>query len=354
MSIIGKQNWGQTEASEPVTLYALRNKNGLEACITTFGGRLVSLKTPDREGNLKDIVLGFDELEGYLKKNPYFGALVGRYANRIANGAFSLNGETYHLARNNGPNSLHGGLKGFDKVVWHAREASGANGASSLELQYRSVDGEEGYPGNLDVTVTYSLTDADELRIEYQATTDKDTVLNLTNHSYFDLSGEARGDIVDLEVTIEADRFTPVNESLIPTGELRRVEGTPFDFRQPKRVGSRIDEEDEQLKYALGYDHNFVLNRDRQALSFAARAKHPESGRILELATTQPGVQFYTGNHLDGTVAGKGGVVYRFRSGVCFETQHFPDSPNQPHFPSTELKAGQTYLGATVFRFTTD
>lgn len=353
MAIISKEHWGNTRSGEPIDLYTITNKNGIEARITNFGGRLVSLKTPDREGNIKDIVLGFDTLEGYLGMNPYFGALVGRYANRIANGEFSLNGKRYHLARNNGDSSLHGGLKGFDKVAWQVRETSGSNGPG-LELHYLSVDGEEGYPGNLDVTVTYTLTDADELRIEYLGKTDKDTVLNLTNHSYFDLSGDAEGKIVDLEVTINADRFTPVNEKLIPTGKLQSVDGTPFDFRKPMRVGARIDEGDQQLKYGLGYDHNFVINGNGKTASFAARARDQKTGRVLEVDTTQPGMQFYTGNHLDGTVTGKAGVVYRSRSGVCFETQHFPDSPNHPEFPSTELKSGATYQGTTVFRFAVD
>lgn len=352
MIAINKEHWGRLESGEPIYLYTLRNENGIEARITHFGGRLVVLKSPDRNGKLDDIVLGFDNLDGYLGKNPYFGALVGRYANRIAHGQFSLDGKQYSLARNNGENSLHGGLKGFDKVAWTAHESS-SNGSPALELTYLSADGEEGYPGNLRTTVRYTLTPENELRIAYEATTDKDTVLNLTNHSYFDLSGQASGRIVDCEVQINADRFTPVNAHLIPTGELRPVAGTPFDFRQPAVIGSRIDQDDEQIKYGWGYDHNYVLNRTGGEISFAARTVDPQSGRVLEVWTTQPGMQFYTGNHLDGSVAGKNGVIYGFRSGVCFETQHFPDSPNQPEFPSTELKAGQHYQGVTLFRFST-
>ncbi len=350
MSALQKEGWGKTEAGEEIFLYTLRNLSGIEVQITSYGGRVVTLKTPDRAGASSDIVLGFDNLAGYLGNNPYFGALVGRYANRIANGEFVLNGKRYTLARNNGQNSLHGGWKGFDKKVWNAHEITqGAEPA--LELSYLSPDGEEGYPGNLHVTVRYTLTSSNELRIDYSATTDKDTVLNLTNHSYFDLSGQGAGKILDFEVMINAERFTPVDANLIPTGELRPVEGTPFDFRKSMPIGSRIDQSDEQLKLAIGYDHNFVLNGRGNVLSLAARASDPQTGRVLEVLTTQPGIQFYTGNHLDGSLTGKDGVAYSFRSGVCFETQHFPDSPNHPEFPSTELKAGQQYRGTTVFRF---
>ncbi len=353
MTRLQKQQWGNAEPGTTIDIYTFSNTNGIEARVTNFGGRLVSLRTPDRDGVVGDIVLGFDELAGYLGKNPYFGALIGRYANRIANGTFQLNGTQYTLARNNGENSLHGGWKGFDRMVWNAREI-GSSGEPALELTYASPDGEEGYPGKLQVTVRYTLTDANELRLDYAATTDKDTVLNLTNHSYFDLSGKASGKVVDAVVMIDADRFTPVNEHLIPTGELRAVDGTPFDFRKPARIGARIDDRNEQLKLGGGYDHNYVLRRNGSAPSFAARAQDPLSGRVLEVFTTQPGIQFYTGNHLDGAVTGKNGVVYAPRSGMCFETQHFPDSPNQPTFPSTELKAGQHYQGTTVFKFATD
>jgi aldose 1-epimerase len=353
MTAIQKQHWGTLESGEAMDLYTIRNANGIEARITNFGGRLVSLKTPDRRGELGDIVLGFDTLAGYVQKNPYFGALVGRYANRIARGEFELNGTKYTLPRNNGENSLHGGLRGFDEVAWQARKVDSAPGRA-LELSYLSKDGEEGYPGNLQATVRYTLSDANELQVDYEATTDKDTVLNLTNHSYFDLSGTSAGEVVDSVVTINADRFTPVNAHLIPTGELRPVDGTPFDFRKPTKVAARIDQQDEQLTFGQGYDHNYVLTRSGSAPTLAATAYDSSSGRVLEVLTTQPGMQFYTGNHLDGSVTGKGGVAYRFRSGMCFETQHFPDSPNQPQFPSTQLKPGEHYHGTTVFRFATE
>lgn len=345
-----KKHWRTLLTGEEVDLYTLRNAKGTEATITNYGGRLVSLCTPDRNGKFDDIVLGFDNLDGYLEKNPYLGALVGRFANRIADAKFSLHGYTYTLAKNNGENSLHGGIKGFDKVVWKASETS-PQADAGLELTYLSKDGEEGYPGNLNATVTYSLSDSDELKIEYEATSDKDTVINLTNHSYFDLCGQAAGTILDHEVMINADKFTPVNANLIPTGELKNVKGTAFDFTQPARIGARIDEKDQQLEYGQGYDHNFVLNRTGSGLSLAAKVLEPASGRVLEVFTTQPGVQFYTGNHLDGSVTGKRGVVYGFRFGFCLETQHFPDSPNQPSFPSSVLKAGQKYQGTTIFKF---
>ncbi len=353
MTATQKQHWGTLESGETIDLYTLRNANGIEARITNFGGRLVNLKTPDRRGEFGDIVLGFDTLDGYIQKNPYFGALIGRYANRIAHGEFQLNGTRYTLARNNGENSLHGGLRGFDKVSWQAREVESAQGPA-LELSYLSKDGEEGFPGNLQVTVRYALTDANELKIDYEATTDKDTVLNLTNHSYFDLSGSSAGDVVDSVVTIHADQFTPVNAHLIPTGELRAVDGTPFDFRKPTKISARIDQNDQQLVFGQGYDHNYVLNRSGIAPALAAVAHDTRSGRVLEVLTTQPGMQFYTGNHLDGSVKGKGGIAYRYRSGMCFETQHFPDSPNQPQFPSTELTPGEHYRATTVFRFATE
>lgn len=350
MNAFQKENWGRTKTGEEILLFTLRNPNGIEVRITSYGGRVVSLKTPDRKGQFGDIVLGFDNSAGYLGKNPYFGALVGRYANRIANGEFQLNGARSKLARNNGENSLHGGLKGFDKKVWDTDEITSGDDPA-LELSYFSADGEEGYPGNLHATVRYTLSARNELRLDYSAITDQDTVLNLTNHSYFDLSGQGTGKILDYEVTIHADRFTPVNAHLIPTGELRPVDGTPFDFRKPMAIGSRINESDEQLKLTLGYDHNFVLHGAGNGPSMAARASDPQSGRVLEVLTSQPGIQFYTGNHLDGSVTGKNGKVYGFRSGMCFETQHFPDSPNHPEFPSTELKAGQRYQGTTIFRF---
>lgn len=350
MSGITKQAWGALPSGERIDLYTLRNLAGIEVAITNYGGRVVTLRTADRNGILEDIVLGFDDLNGYVKENPFFGALVGRYANRIANGRFALNGKAYKLARNNGENSLHGGLKGFDKVAWSAREVSDVD-TVGLELKYTSKDGEEGFPGNLSVRVLYTLTENNELKIEYDAAADADTVINLTNHSYFDLSGHAAGNILGHRVAINADTFTPVHANLIPTGELRNVAGTPFDFRQPTAIGERIDGHDEQLGYGEGYDHNFVVNRDGKGLALAARVSDPESGRVMDVLTTQPGIQFYTGNHLPAAIKGKGSAVYGARAGFCLETQHFPDSPNQPKFPSAELKAGERYRETTIFRF---
>jgi aldose 1-epimerase len=295
------------------------------------------------------VVLGYDTVDGYqTKEDPYFGAIVGRYANRIANGRFTLDGKEYKLAINNAPNTLHGGAKGFDKRVWEVREATDDH----LTLHYLSPDGEEGYPGNLNVTVKYALTKHNELRIEYTATTDKDTVLNLSNHAYFNLAGPGNGDILKHELMLTADRFTPVSATLIPTGELRSVSGTPFDFRKPTAIGARINDKDQQLEYGRGYDHNFVLNNSGKT-ALAARVTEPASGRVIEVVTDQPGVQFYTGNFLDGTIRGKGGKLYERRYGFCLETQHFPDSPNQPKFPSTVLQPGQTFRSTTVYRFST-
>jgi aldose 1-epimerase len=339
MTTITKQGWG-------IQLYTLRNDNGIETTITNLGGRIVTLKTPDRGGKFEDIVLGFDTLAPYLVKNPFFGAIAGRFANRIANGEFVLDGHTYTLLKNNGPNALHGGAFGFDKVLWSAEEMN-----SSLKLTYVSKDGEEGYPGSLTSTVTYTLGDDNSLTIAYHATTDKKTVLNLTNHSYFNLAGHTHGSITDHVVTIYADRMTPVNANLIPTGELRPVKGTPFDFLTPHVVGERIDSIDEQMKYGDGYDHNFVLNHAGTEPGLAAHVTEPTSGRAMEVLTTQPGMQFYTGNHLPAKINGKDGAVYGYRSGLCFETQHFPDSPNQPQFPSSELKPDEEYHQVTVFKF---
>jgi aldose 1-epimerase len=345
-----KQPFGKTADGQEIDLYTLANKNGVEAAIMDYGGTVVSIKTPDRNGKLDDIALGFDSVDGYLKDPPFFGALVGRYGNRIAKGRFKLNGVEYKLAVNNGENHLHGGLKGFDKVLWKARDVSEGQ-TPRLELTYLSKDGEEGYPGNLSVTVVYSLSDTNELRIDYAATTDKDTVVNLTNHTYFNLAGAGSGDILEQELTIFADRFTPADKGLIPTGELRSVDGTPFDFRKPTSIGARIGAKDQQIQFGGGYDHNFVLIDGGGSLVLAARVDEPKSGRVMEVLTTEPGVQFYTGNFLDGTITGKGGKVYPKRSGLCLETQHFPDSPNHPKFPSTTLKPGERYQTATVYRF---
>jgi aldose 1-epimerase len=345
----GSREFGKTPSGETVELYTLKNAKGVEADISTYGGVIVSLKVPDRTGALGDIVLGFDDFNGYLKPPPYFGALIGRYGNRIAHARFTLDGVEYKLAKNDGDNSLHGGTRGFDKVLWKAKPGPG----QSLELTYLSKDGEEGYPGNLSVTVVYTLTDNNELKIDYTATTDKDTVLNLTNHSYFNLAGQGEGDILADQLTLNADRYTPVDKGLIPTGELRNVEGTPFDFRQPHAIGERIGSNDEQIALGGGYDHNFILNRTGDGLSLAAKVTEAKSGRVMEVLTTEPAIQFYTGNFLDGTLTGKGGKVYGRRSALCLETQHYPDSPNHPSFPSTELKPGGVYHTTTVYRFST-
>ncbi len=314
-----------------------------------YGGIVTSFVAPDRNGNMGDVVLGYDNLEGYLKASPFFGAMVGRYGNRIAGAKFTLDGKQYKLAANNNGNALHGGLKGFDKVVWDAKTVGGPRGAS-LELHYVSKDGEEGYPGNLDVTAVYTLTEDNGLRLDYTATTDKDTVVNLTQHSYFNLAG--KGEVLNHEVMIDADRFTPVDSTLIPTGELRPVQGTPFDFRKPMAIGARINQDDEQLKFGKGYDQNWVINRKGNELKVIARVSEPTIGRVLEVLSTQPGMQFYTGNHLDGSITGKGGRVYTARSGFCMEPQHFPDSPNHPEFPSVVLKPGQTYRQTIEYRLT--
>ncbi|HWP46191.1 MAG TPA: aldose epimerase family protein [Candidatus Limnocylindrales bacterium] len=349
---IEKQPFGKTPDGTPVDLYTLTNDNGMVVKITNYGGTVTSLIVPDRNGKMGDVVLGYDNLDGYLKNNPYFGCIIGRYANRIAKGRFVLNGVEYKLAQNNGENHLHGGIKGFDKVVWNAKEVKAGNGVG-VELSYLSKDGEEGYPGNLSVTVTYVLTNNNELKINYLATTDKDTVVNLTHHSYFNLAGAGEGDILGHELMINADKFTPVDKTLIPTGELRSVKGTPMDFTQSTAIGARINQEDEQLIFGKGYDHNWVLNIVEGALTRVARVYEPKTGRVMEVFTTEPGMQFYTGNFLDGTITGKGGKVYYQRYGFCLETQHFPDSPNKPQFPSTVLKPGQTYRTTTVYQFST-
>jgi aldose 1-epimerase len=348
-SSVKKEDFGSVDG-QSVALYTLTNGNGVEAKITNYGGIVVSLKVPDRNGKLDDVVLGFDNLGDYVKgNNPYFGALIGRYGNRIAKGRFTLNGVEYKLATNNGENHLHGGVKGFDKVVWNARPLETKSGAA-LVLTYLSRDGEEGYPGNLSVSVTYTLTNDNELKIDYSASSDKDTVLNLTQHSYFNLAGQGNGDILKHQLTINADRFTPVNSGLIPTGELRAVKGTPFDFSQPTAIGARIDQDDEQLKLGKGYDHNFVLNGNMGTNRKAVTVFEPTTGRVIEVWTSEPGMQFYTGNFLDGKT-GKGGKVYQFRYGFCMETQHFPDSPNHPEFPTTVLKRGGRYQTSTTYKF---
>jgi aldose 1-epimerase len=346
---VTKESFGSADGQN-VDLYTLKNRNGAEAKIMNYGGIVVSLKVPDRNKKFDDVVLGFNDLASYLKGHPYFGAAVGRYGNRIAKGRFSLNGVEYKLAVNNGENHLHGGIKGFDKVVWTAQEQKSAAGPA-VKLTYLSKDGEEGYPGNLSVTIVYTLTNNNELRIDYTATTDKDTVLNLTHHSYFNLAGEGNGDILNHQLMLNASRFTPTDAGSIPTGELRSVTGTPFDFLKPTAIGARINQDYEQLKLGNGYDHNYVVNGRMGTLRRAARVSEPTTGRVMEVWTTEPGVQLYTGNFLDGTLTGKSGKIYQRRYGFCLETQHYPDSPNHPTFPTTTLKKGATFHSTTVYRF---
>ncbi len=348
VAVISRAPFGTAPSGEAVELITLRNARGVELRAMTYGAIIVSLKVPDRAGQLGDVVLGYDSLAGYVKSSPYFGAVVGRYGNRIAKGKFTLDGKSYTLAVNNGPNALHGGLRGFDKVVWSADTMRMPDGVG-IRFQYVSKDGEEGYPGTLTTTVTYTLTDSNEVHIAYEATADKATPVNLTQHTYFNLAG--RGDILAHVLTVNADRFTPVDSTLIPTGERAPVAGTPFDFTAPHAVGERIGADNQQLKFGGGYDHNFVLMRSDTGLALAAVLKESTSGRTLEVRTTEPGVQFYSGNFLDGALTGKGGVVYSHRTGLCLETQHFPDSPNHPAFPSTILRPGETYRSRTVWRF---
>jgi aldose 1-epimerase len=350
---IKKVPFGETADGQPVDLYTLTNPQGMEVSITDYGATVVSLLVPDRHGHLDDVVLGYDTLEEYIAASPYFGAVVGRYGNRIAKGRFTLDGHEYKLAQNNNENHLHGGIKGFDKAVWKARGLLGDQGPG-LSLTYTSQDGEEGYPGNLSVKVLYVLADDNQLTIHYQATTDKPTPVNLTNHSYFNLAGQGTGDVLSHVLLLNADRFTPVDEGLIPTGELRPVAGTPMDFTQPTAIGARVEEDDRQLKFGLGYDHNWVLNGDPGSIRLAARVQEPASGRVMEVFTSEPGIQFYCGNFLDGSNVGKGGRVYKHRYGFCLETQHFPDSPNKPDFPSTILKPGQEYNTTTIFKFSAE
>jgi aldose 1-epimerase len=340
--------FGTDSSGAPVKLFTLRNASGATATICNYGGLVTSLKVPDKRGQFGDVVLGYDNVADYIKSSPYFGALVGRYGNRIALGQFTLDGKQYTLATNNVPNSLHGGVKGFDKVMWSAKCYQSADGPS-LELTYLSHDGEEGYPGNLSVTAVYTLTDDNSLKLVYTATTDKATVLNLTHHSYFNLAG--KGDILNHSVMIPADKFTPVDSTLIPTGELKPVAGTPFDFRTPTTIGARIGQDDDQLKFGKGYDHNWVINKPTGEMGLMARVTEPTSGRVLEVYSAEPGLQFYSGNFLDGTLTGKGGWVYQFRNAFCMEPQHFPDSPNQPSFPSVVLRPGETYHNTIIYKF---
>ncbi len=341
--------FGILSDNKAVTRYTLKNANGVEVSIINYGGIITSLKTPDKQGQFADIVLGYDSLSSYLKSSPFFGALIGRYGNRIAKGKFTLDGTTYKLATNNDENHLHGGTKGFDKVFWNIEVLPDS---SSLKLTYTSVDGEEGYPGTLNTEVIYTLTDADELKIDYRATTDKKTVVNLTQHTYFNLTGDANQSILNHQLMLDAPQFLPVDKTLIPTAELKSVAGTPFDFNTLTLIGSRIAQEDEQLKFGKGYDHCWVLKpSDGKTARKIAELYEPTSGRVVEVSTTEPGIQFYSGNFLDGTLIGKGGVVYKHRSGLCLETQHYPDSPNKPAFPSVLLNPGETYSTTTTYKF---
>jgi len=348
---IETQPFGKMPDGRAVQVYTLRN-GAVTVRITNYGGRIVSVLAPDRNGKSADVVLGFRTLDEYLKDASFQGALIGRYGNRIAKGRFSLDGQTYSLPRNNGVNHLHGGPKGFYAVLWAGVVRAQPDG-DALELTYASPDGEEGYPGALQAKVVYALADGGRLRIDYTATTDKPTIVNLTNHAYFNLAGEGSGDILGHEMQVEADRFTPVDETLIPTGELKAVAGTPFDFTKPIAIGAHIEDKDPQLVIGKGYDHNFVLRGGVGALRLVARLTEPKSGRVLEVLTTEPGLQFYSGNFLDGSFSGQSGKPYAFRSAFCLEAQHFPDSPNQPAFPSVVLKPGETYRQSTVYRFTT-
>jgi aldose 1-epimerase len=343
-TIVHKQVFGRTSEGTPVDLYSLADGK-IEVRVITYGGIIVSLRTPDRKGKLDDVVLGVDSVDKYVTQTAHFGGIIGRYANRIAHGAFQLDGHTYSIPRNDGDNALHGGIRGFDKVVWAAKQIP-----DGIELTYVSKDGEQGFPGTLTTTVRYTLS-GEALRIEYSASTDKDTVLNLTNHSYFNLKGQGNGDVLNHVLKIDASRFTPVDATLIPTGELKSVEGTPFDFRTPHALGERIDADDPQLRLGHGYDHNFVVDHEPSQLAEAAEMYEPTTGRILRVLTTEPGVQLYTGNFLDGSITGKEGHVYNRRYAFCLETQHFPDSPNHPSFPTTELKTGQEFHSVTIFQF---
>ena len=347
--MVSKAAFGKNQFGEDVTLFTMTNASGVRVRVMNHGGTIVSLEVPDRDGNLADIVLGHDTAEEYVQDTPYFGCVAGRFANRIKDGKFSLDGADYTLALNNDANALHGGLRGFDKVVWDAEVLEDDN---AVRMTYVSADGEEGYPGEVKTVMTYTLTDADELKIDYAAETTKATPFNITNHSYFNLAGHDSGFHGDQLMMINADTFLPTDATAIPYGAAAAVEGTPFDFRQPHAIGERIDETNEQLEFAGGYDHNFCLNRaEGDALSLAARAEDSASGRVMETYTTEPGIQFYAGNFLDGTLKGKGGCMYAHRGGFCLETQHYPDSPNQPQFPNAILRPGAPYTSQTVYKF---
>lgn len=342
-------SFGKLPDGTGVESFTLTNSSGMAVSVINYGGIITAIKVPDRRGKLGDVVLGYGSMQGYVKNPAYLGAIIGRYANRIGKAQFTLDGKTYHLAANNDGNTLHGGIKGFDKAVWQAKSFE-KPGEVGVTLTHTSPDGEEGYPGALAVRVTYTLDEANELTLDYSATTDKPTVLNLTHHDYFNLAGEGSGDVMGHLMTINADRYTPVDATLIPLGALASVAGTPLDFRHPTPIGARIDSNDEQIKLGVGYDHNFVINRTDNALATAARVEEPKSGRVLEVRTTEPGVQFYSANHLDG-FAGKAGHHYNKRNAFCLETQHYPDSPNEPNFPTTTLRPGAEFHSRTVYAF---
>lgn len=351
-SSITHEPFGKTQDGQPVEIYTLQNDNGMVVRILTYGGIIQTVKVPDKNGQMGDVALGYDTLDGYLTNSPYFGALIGRYGNRIAKGHFTLDGKEYTLFTNNVPNSLHGGRIGFDKRVWTVDKADVGRRGPELVLSYTSPDGEENYPGTLQVTATYTLLDNENtLRLRFRATTDKDTIVNLTGHSYFNLAGQGQGTILDQIVYIDADNYTPVDSTLIPTGEIAPVAGTPFDFRTPTAIGARINEDNEQLKFAGGYDQNFVMNHPAGKLGLDARVTDPKSGRVLEIDSTSPGLQFYSGNFLDGTIVGKGGAIYLHRGAFAMEPQHYPDSPNHPNFPSTVLHPGEVYHNTIVYKF---
>ena len=352
-STITKADFGKTSEGQAVEIYTLHNSKGAEARIMTYGGIVQSLSMPDKNGKFADVVLGYDNLQGYIDKTPYFGALIGRYGNRIGGAKFTLEGNPYTLATNNGPNTLHGGLKGFDKVVWTAKPSVGIRGPQ-LVLAYFSKDDEEGFPGNLEVTAIYTLTEDNELKLEFAATTDRPTVVNLTHHSYFNLAGQGNGDILGHIVYINSDKTTPVDSGLITTGEFKSVDGTPFDFRKPTAIGARINDPDTVLQYGPGYDHNWVVNKPLGQFGLQARVEEPASGRVMEVWSDEPGLQFYAGNFLDGTLKGKGGVAYQIHTGFCMEPQHYPDSPNKANFPSVELKPGQTFHNTIVYKFSAE
>ena len=352
MSSIQKQKFGETNDGTPIDIYTLTNKNGAKVSITNYGAIVQSLYVPDKDNKMLDVVLGLDSLKDYIKLSPYFGAIVGRYGNRINKGKFKLNGKEYQLSINDGKNTLHGGIKGFDKRVWQAEEVKSDLGPA-LKLTYKSADMEEGYPGNLTLSVTYTLTNDNELRLDYNATTDKETILNPTHHSYFNLSGDPNNTILNEKLMIDAEKFTPIDDGLIPTGKLKDVAGTPMDFRQPTIIGSRINDNYEQLKFGHGYDHNWVLNNYNGSVRKVASVYDSTSGIFMEVYTDQPGLQFYSGNFLNGTITGKKGIVYKQRTGLCLEAQHFPDSPNEKDFPPVTLKPGDVYKQTTYYKFST-